>query len=124
MNDLTTYGESLILRWLFTDESATRPTAWTVALYSVAPSEAGGGVELSGDGYSRQSVTFTEGGTATATNDADVTFSASADWLEIVAAAVFDGDGNMLAQKTISPAQAVVAGQDFIFRAGSLTVAR
>jgi len=59
MAALSDHAENLVLNWLMTSGSATRPTAWYVALYTAAPNDAGGGTELSGSGYSRQSVAFT-----------------------------------------------------------------
>ena len=58
MAALSDYAEKLVLDWLMTNGSATRPTAWYVGLYTAAPNDAGGGTEVSGSGYSRQAVTF------------------------------------------------------------------
>ena len=33
------FAEDLVLNWLLTTNSATRPTAWYVSLYTVAPGE-------------------------------------------------------------------------------------
>ena len=46
MAAISDYAEKLILDYLMTSGSATRPTAWYVALYTSAPSDAGGGTEL------------------------------------------------------------------------------
>ena len=58
MSALSDHAENLILNFLMTSGTATRPTAWYVALYTVAPSDAGGGTEVSGNGYSRQTVAW------------------------------------------------------------------
>ena len=58
MAALSDYLEKLILDYLMTTGSATRPTNWYVALYTAAPSDSGGGTELSGSGYSREAVTI------------------------------------------------------------------
>ena len=52
-----------------------------LALYSTAPGESGSGTELSGSGYSRQSIAFTVNtGNGVATNTANVVFgNATAD---------------------------------------------
>jgi hypothetical protein len=79
MAALSDYAEKLLLDWSMTTGSATRPTAWYVALYTAAPSDSGGGTEVSGSGYSRQSVTFdaasSPGGTTS--NNNTVSFTAS-----------------------------------------------
>jgi len=120
--DLSDFGEDLAARWLVTDEAATRPTAWSLALYSTAPTDAGGGTELAGNGYARQAATFSDGGAGFASSTGDLTFTATADWLPIVAAGLFDDGGNLLLWKVISPSVNIIAGQSFIVRAGQLTV--
>lgn len=79
MAALSDYAEKLLLDWAMTTGSATRPTAWYVALYTAAPSDSGGGTEVTGSGYSRQSVTFdaatSPGGTTS--NNNTVSFTAS-----------------------------------------------
>jgi len=79
MAALSDHAEALLLDWLMTTGSATRPTAWYVALYTAAPSDSGGGTEVSGSGYSRQAVTFdaasSPGGTTS--NAGVVSFTAS-----------------------------------------------
>ena len=51
MAALSDYSEKLLLDWAMTTGSATRPTAWYVALYTAAPNDAGGGTEVTGGGY-------------------------------------------------------------------------
>jgi hypothetical protein len=43
MSALSDYSEKLLLDWLMTSGSETRPTACYVALYTAAPSDSGGG---------------------------------------------------------------------------------
>ena len=61
MSALTNYGENLLLDWLFTTGSATRPTAWYVALHTADPTEVGTTSEVlvgSDSAYTRKTVTF------------------------------------------------------------------
>jgi hypothetical protein len=118
--DLSDFGESLAARWLVTGETANRPSSYELALYSAAPSDAGGGTELAGSGYSRQAVSFVEGGAGYASNDADITFSATGAWA-VVAAGLFDDGGNLLLWTAIGPVS-VANGQNLIISAGQLTV--
>ena len=37
MSSFSDYTENLVLNWLFTGNSATRPTAWYVGLFTAAP---------------------------------------------------------------------------------------
>ena len=65
------YLETEVLEFAFTTSGGTRPTAWYLALFTAAPSDSGGGTEVSGGAYARQSVTFTVSGN-TATNSAEI----------------------------------------------------
>ena len=72
MAALSDVSEVLLLNYLMTATSVTRPTAWYVALYTGAPSDSGGGTEVSGSGYERKPVTWATatgaGGTTSNTN--------------------------------------------------------
>lgn len=127
MAGLSNYGENLVLTWLLTTSSATRPTTWYVALYTVAPGEGGGGTEVSGGSYARQAVTFTVSGTAPtqAANSAAVEFpTASASWGTVVAAAIFDAStsGNLLAFADLTTSKTIDSGDVLRFNADTLVV--
>ena len=127
MAGLSNYAEDLVLDWLFTAASATRPTTWYVALYTVAPGEGGGGTEVSGGSYVRQSVSFTVSGTAPtqAANSAAVEFpTATASWGTVVAAAIYDAStsGNMLAFANLTTSKAIDSGDVLRFNTGTLVV--
>ena len=79
MASFTDYTENLALTWLFTGSSATRPTAWYVGLFTAAPSDTGGGTEVSGSAYARVATgTISGSGTATTfTNAAAIEFAAA-----------------------------------------------
>lgn len=72
--NLSNFGESLLLQWGFTTGAVTRPTTWFVALFTTAPTNAGGGVEVSGGSYARQSV----GWTVTGSNPTQIANSSAA----------------------------------------------
>jgi hypothetical protein len=127
MSGLSNYGENLVLTWLLTNGSATRPTSWFIALYTVAPGAGGGGTEVSGGSYARQAVTFTVSGTAPteASNSVAVEFpTATANWGTVVAAAIFDAStsGNMLAYANLTTSKTIDSGDVLRFNAGSLDV--
>lgn len=122
MTDLTDYAESLGIRWLLTDEAADRPTSWEVALYTVTAGETGGGTEVSGNGYARQAVTFSEGGTGVAETDADLTFTSTGSWGNVVAVGVHRDGGQLLLYKALaSPISVTTSGQSVIVDAGTMT---
>lgn len=127
MAGFTNYAEDLVLDWLLTNGAATRPTAWYVALYTVAPGEAGGGTEVSGGSYARTAVTFTVSGTAptTASNSSAVEFpAATGSWGTIVAAGIFDAStsGNLLAFADLTTSKTVDTGDVLRFNTGEIDV--
>ena len=127
MAGLSNFGEDLVLKWLFTTNSATRPTSWYVALYTVAPGESGGGTEVSGGSYARQAGTFTVSGTAptTASNSGAIEFpTATGSWGTIVAAGIFDAStsGNLIAFADLTASKTIASGDVLRFNAGTLTV--
>ena len=127
MAGFTNYAEDLVLDWLLTNAAATRPTAWYVALYTVAPGETGGGTEVSGGYYARTAVTFTVSGTAptTASNSAAVEFAAAtASWGTVVAAGIFDAStsGNLLAFANLTTSKTVDSGDVLRFNTGEIDV--
>lgn len=125
MAALSDYAEKLLLDWMMTTGSATRPTAWYVALYTAAPSDSGGGTEVSGNGYSRQSATFaaasTPGGTTSNTND--VIFTASGgNWGTVSHVGIFDNStgGNLLWHGSMTSSKVVNDGDTLEFSIGNI----
>lgn len=127
MPGLSNYAEDLVLDWLFTTGSATRPTSWYVGLFTVAPGEGGGGTEVSGNSYARQAATFTVSGTAPtqAANSSGIEFpTATGSWGTIVAAAIFDAStsGNMIAFADLTTPKTIDSGDVLRFNTSSLTI--
>jgi hypothetical protein len=127
MSQLSDHAEALILNWFLTNGAATRPTAWYLALFTAAPNDAGGGTEVSGAGYSRQSVTFgaasSPGGTAANTNTA--TFTASGGSFGTVThCAVFDASsgGNMLFYGALPQPETINNTNELRFPIGEIVV--
>lgn len=110
------------------------PATLYAALFSAAPSDSGGGTELSGSGYARVAVTndttnfpaaSTTGGVTTKPTGADITFpAATADWLSAVAMAFMDAasGGNLIAWATLTTAKTVLNGQTAYFPAGLIVL--
>jgi len=108
----TNATETLVLQWLLTTGSPTRPTTWYVGLFTAAPSDAGGGTEVAGGSYARQAVTFTVSGD-TATNNAAIEWpTATGDWGAITHVAVFDAStaGNMIAYAALAASKTILTG--------------
>jgi|TARA_R110000822_G_scaffold11469_4_gene41901 hypothetical protein len=120
----TNYLETEILDFAFTTGTATRPTSWFIALYTAAPGEGGGGTEVSGSGYVRQSVAFSVSGN-TATNTAAVEFpTATGSYGTVSHVGVFDASssGNLLAFSALNVAKAIDTGDVFRIPTGDLDI--
>jgi len=123
---LSDVAEKLLLDWLMTTGTATRPTAWYVALYTLAPSDSGGGTEVSGGGYARQSVTFdaaaTPGGTTS--NNNVVQFTASgANYGTVTHIGIHSassGSGNLLWHGAMTASRVVNDGDTLEFSVGNI----
>jgi len=126
MAALSDNAEVLLLDWLMTTGSATRPTAWYVALYTAAPSDSGGGTEVSTGGYARQSVTFdaaaTPGGTTS--NSTTVSFTASgANYGTVTHIGIHSassGAGNLLWHGAMTSSKIVNDGDTLEFAIGNI----
>lgn len=121
------YLEDKVLKHVFTNTAYTPASTLYVALYTAAPTDAGGGTEVSGGSYARQTATFTVSGTSPtqAANTAAVEFpTATTNWGTIVAAAVFDAStsGNMLAWADLTNNKTISSGDVFRFPIGQFVV--
>lgn len=104
MGAFSDYLENKLLDHVYGNVPFTSPTTVYLALFTAAPTDAGGGTEVSGNGYARKAVTFGSASDGKVTNTAAVAFTATGGGFgNIVASAVFDAatGGNMLAWKTI-----------------------
>lgn len=125
MAGFSDFLENKVLAHLFTATGYTRPSTY-VALYTVAPTDSGGGTEVSGGSYARVQVTAWDvpSGGATA-NSAKITFpTASASWGTVVAAGIFDSSsgGNLLAWCTLSASKLINSGDTLEFPIGALDI--
>lgn len=126
MPGFSDYVEAAVLNHLFGTTTFSKPSGRYVALFTAAPSDSGGGTEVSGGSYARQSVTLTISGTTTsATNSSVITFpDATSTWGTITHFAIFDAvtSGNMLTWGALASSRSISTDDSMIIRAGSLTV--
>jgi hypothetical protein len=123
--------EAQILNYVYRGVAWTPPSIWYVALFTAAPTDAGGGgTEVSGGAYARVAITSntsnwnapTTGGLIDNVNP--VAFpTATANWGNVVAVALMTAatGGNLGPWTTIS-STAVNSGQTATFAAGALDV--
>lgn len=121
---LSDYAELKLLDHVLGTAAYAKPTVY-LALFTVAPGEAGGGTEVSGGAYTRQAVAFTAAAAGATANTADVTFpTATASWGTVVAVGIMDAStaGNLLAFSTLAASKVIGSGDVLKVAAGALTV--
>jgi len=127
MSALSNYAEKLLLDWLMTTAAAARPTSWFAAVFTDAPSDTGGGTEVSGSGYARQAVTFgaATSPAGTTQNSGVVSFTASGgDWGVVTHFAIFDAvsGGNMLWHGPMVAPRTIQNADTLSFSAGAIAL--
>ena len=101
----------------------TPPVAVWCALFLVSPTPAGGGTEVAGGGYGRQTVTFGAPTNGVSTNATAVLFpTATLAWGTITAFGLYDASsgGNLLYFANLSSARSVLVNDAVRFPAGQL----
>ena len=123
------YLEAAILDHVFKLATFTAPTNLYVALFTSAPSDSGGGTEVSGNAYARVQVTndtssWTRTG-STVVNDNAITFPAPSpsSWGTVTHYGVFDAasSGNLLDWGALTASRSTTAGVAVSFAAGDLS---
>lgn len=142
MAALTDYLENKLVDWLLRGQTFTPPATVWVALFTAAPSDTGGGTEVTGGSYARVSIasslanwagtqaaasTVASSGTSgTTSNNGAITFPApTAAWGTVVAYGVFDAStaGNLLFYGTLGTSKTVNNGDAApSFAAAALTL--
>jgi hypothetical protein len=125
MAEFTDFMENKIIDHMLRNQSYTPPSTVYVGLFTSAPSDAGGGTEVSGGAYARQAVTLAAASGGASENSADITFpTATADWGTVTHLALFDAltGGNMLMWTPLDDSKTVNNGDTFKINAGALDV--
>lgn len=123
--NLSNYAEIKLLDHVLGTTTYTKPSATHLALYTVAPTDAGAGTEVTGNGYARQLVTWSNATNSGASNNATVSFTASGgSWGTIVAVALCDAvsAGNQLWYGTLTTPRTIASGDVLEFAPGSIVV--
>ncbi len=117
---LSTYAANKLLDHVYGGPDYTRPATLYCALFTVAPTAAGGGTEVSTSGTAYARVSFTNNSTnfpaatsATKRNATNITFGTpTADWGTVVGAAWFDSStgGNMIEYGPFTTARTILNG--------------
>ncbi len=119
------YAELKILDHLFGESSFTMPTVY-LALYTVAPADAGGGTECPGGNYARVAVAgkFSAAAAGAITNDVQIDMATpnADDWGELVAWALLDNSagGNFLVWADLTANKSPLTDDPVYFKVGDL----
>jgi hypothetical protein len=124
------YLENKLLDHVLGNTAYTAPTTVYIALYTVAPTDSGGGTEVSGGSYARVAITnnttnFPAASGGSKSNGTDITFpTATADWGTVVAFGIFDlsTGGNLLYWATLTTSKSILNGDTAKFTAGNITI--
>ena len=118
------YLETELLDHVFAGNAYTSPTTVYVALYTAAPSEAGGGTEVSGGSYVRKAGSFTVSGNTATTSAAIEWPTATASWGTITHIAIHDAASldNMLAYAALTTSKTIASGDVFRIPAGDIDI--
>lgn len=141
MSAMSDYLENKLVDHLFRAQTLSAPVTLYIGLLTAAPSDSGGGTEVSGNNYSRVAVTSSlanwagtqSAGSTTASsgtggqtsNNAAITFpTPSGTWGTVSHFGIYDASsgGNLLFHGSLSVAKTINQGDTVSFPAGSLTV--
>lgn len=124
----TNYLEGKVLDLILNATAFSAPTPY-VGLFTAAPTDAGGGTEVSGGSYARvdASANFpaASGTPRSCANDVAITFpTATADWGTCTHFGIFDAAsaGNLLYWAALTASKTVQNGDTASFAIGALTV--
>ena len=123
----TNYLEDKVMDHVFGAGTFTKPATLYMGLFTAAPGEAGGGTEVSGGDYARQTVAFTisDDDPTQAANTSAVEFpTATASWGEVTHVGVFDAltTGNLLAYAELTSAKTIDDGDVFRVPSSNLVI--
>ena len=120
MSALSDYLEGELIKHIFRTSSFAKPSALYIGLFTAAPTDSGGGTEVSGGSYARAQLdpgdanwAAPSAGDGKTTNAAIITFPApSANWGTVLAFGIFDAAsaGNLLIHGVINPTKEVFNG--------------
>ncbi len=121
------YLEDKLLDHAFKGAAFTQPANVYVALFTAAPTDAGGGTEVSGNGYTRKlHNTWNAASGGTKTNNGEILFDSASggNWGTVTHAGLFDAatGGNLLAWGALAASKAINDGDQARIADGDLSI--
>lgn len=121
--NLSNYLEDKLIDHFLGTTTYTMPSSVYVALYTVAPSDSGGGTQVTGGSYARQVATFSASSGGATSNTGNIDF-AGMPACTVVAIGIFDNltAGNLLLWGTLTSNKTVDAGDTLRIATGDLDI--
>jgi len=121
--NLTNDLENKLIEHFLGTTSYTMPADVYIALFTVAPADAGGGTEVTGGSYARQIATFSGASSGATSNDSNIDFTGMPA-ATTVAIGIFDAStsGNMLLYGTLTTNKTTDAGDTLRIATGDLDI--
>jgi hypothetical protein len=121
--NLSNYLENKVLDHILGTTSYTMPSTVYVALYTAAPNDAGGGTEVSGGSYARQTADFDAAASGATQNTGNIDF-VNMPASTVVAIGIHDAltSGNLLVWGTLSTNKSLDLGDTLRIATGDLDI--
>ena len=121
--NLSDYLENKLLDHFLGTTAYTMPTPIYVALYTASPNDAGGGTEVTGGSYARQTATFDAAANDATQNDTDIDFVDMPNCV-VVAIGLHDAStgGNLLVHGDLTANKSLDAGDTLRIATGDLDI--
>jgi hypothetical protein len=132
MSAMSDYLEGQLIAHIFRTSSFTKPTTLAVGLFTAAPSDSGGGTEVTGNNYSRATLNPLDAnwaapssGNGQTSNSGVITFATpSGTWGTVTHFGIFDAAsaGNLLFYGSLTISKTINQSDTVSFPANSLTI--
>lgn len=121
--NLSNYLENKIIDHFLGTAAYTMPTTVYVGLYTVAPTDAGGGTQVTGGSYARQVGAFSASSSGATSNTSNIDFTGMPA-ATTVAIGIFDAitSGNLLLYGTLTTNKTTDAGDTLRIATGDLDI--
>jgi len=119
------YLENKVIDHFLGTSSTSAPSNVYMGLFTSNPTDANSGTEVSGNGYSRQVITFNAASSGSATNSSAETFTASGgNWGTITHFGIFDAStsGNLLYHGALTDDKVIEDGDSLVVATGAITI--
>ena len=119
------YLENKVIDHFLGTSSTSAPSNVYIGLFTSNPTDANSGTEVSGNGYSRQVITFNTASSGSATNSSAETFTASGgNFGTITHFGIFDAStsGNLLYHGALTDDKVIEDGDSLVVASGAITI--